>query len=89
MPQKKNYPVLERIRGKTAHLTAFHVDVLTGQRNTPYTNLVEVSKEAGAHLHAAGTTALLVLRLLDTVVAGLCFDEPRMRAACTAEFSAG
>jgi argininosuccinate lyase len=89
MPQKKNYPVLERIRGKTAHLTAFHVDVLTGQRNTPYTNLVEVSKEAGAHLHAAATTALLVLRLLDTVVAGLRFDEARMRSACTAEFLGG
>ncbi|MEK8104314.1 lyase family protein [Micromonospora sp. M12] len=44
MPQKKNFPVLERIRGRTAHLTAYHLDAVLGQRNTPYTNLVEVSR---------------------------------------------
>lgn len=32
MPQKKNYPLLERLRGRTGHLTAFYVDFATGQR---------------------------------------------------------
>ena len=50
MPQKKNFPILERIRGRSAHVAAFAVDLAMGQRSTPYSNMVEVSKEAGAHL---------------------------------------
>jgi argininosuccinate lyase len=89
MPQKKNFPVLERIRGKTAHLTAFHLDVTLGQRNTPYTNLVEVSKEAGAHLLAAFVTGGSVLRLLTVVLASVEFRADRMRDACRREFFGG
>ncbi len=89
MPQKKNYPVLERIRGRTAHLSAAHVDVLLGQRNTPYTNLVEVSKEAGAGLYAAFDTAESVLRLTAAVLGGLRVLPERMRAACEREYLGG
>ncbi|RST08713.1 argininosuccinate lyase [Streptomyces sp. WAC07149] len=89
MPQKKNFPVLERIRGKTAHLTAFHTDAVIGQRNTPFSNLVEVSKEAGAHLHACCTTAATVIRLLTAVLDGVRFRPDRMRKACEREFLGG
>jgi argininosuccinate lyase len=89
MPQKKNFPVLERIRGRSAHLTAFHIDVLLGQRNTPYANLVEVSKEAGAHVADAVGTARSMLRLLTLVMSNLIFRTGRMRASCERDFFGG
>jgi argininosuccinate lyase len=89
MPQKKNFPVLERIRGRSAHLAAFHVDVLFGQRNTPYTNLVEVSKEAGAHVADAVAAARSLLRLLTLVLSKLTFRTEVMRAVCERDFFGG
>ncbi|MDF3299504.1 argininosuccinate lyase [Streptomyces tropicalis] len=89
MPQKRNYPVLERIRGRTAHLTAFHTDVLLGQRNTPFCNLVEVSKEAGTHVLAAFDSAHGTVRLLTEVLRRLTFRAERMRAVCEREFLGG
>ncbi|MFI6845049.1 lyase family protein [Kitasatospora sp. NBC_00085] len=89
MPQKKNFPVLERIRGRTAHLTSYHLDAVLGQRNTPYTNLVEVGKEAGANLATAFGTLRSVLRLFTEVVERLGFRADRMRAACEREYLGG
>ncbi|MFT7837046.1 lyase family protein [Saccharothrix sp. BKS2] len=89
MPQKKNFPVLERIRGRTAHLTSCHLDAVLGQRGTPYTNLVEVSKEAGAQLYDALDTARSVVRLLTAVLRRLEFRADRMRAACEREYLGG
>ncbi|MGW2248617.1 lyase family protein [Kitasatospora sp. NPDC001660] len=89
MPQKKNFPLLERIRGKTAHLTAFHLDVLTGQRNTAYSNSVEVSKEAGTHVLTAFRTARSALALATAVLDNLEFRADRMREACEREYLGG
>lgn len=89
MPQKKNFPVLERIRGKTGHLVAAHVDLLLGLRNTPYANSVEVSKEATAPLYGACATLATTLRLATAVVAGMRFDADRMRSACEREYLGG
>jgi argininosuccinate lyase len=89
MPQKKNFPVLERIRGKTAHLGAFYVDLMMGQRNTPFSNLVEVSKEAGAQLFATCQTAETVLQLFTAVIEHLRFREARMAQACEREYLGG
>jgi|GEM_PF-1434139 len=89
MPQKKNFPILERIRGRTAHLSALHLDMTVGQRNTPYTNMVEVSKEAGVHLLLLFDTARSVLRLFTTVLTELRFDGDAMLAACEREYLGG
>lgn len=89
MPQKKNFPVLERIRGLTGHLGAFHVDTLLGQRNTPFGNSVEVSKEAGAFVATAFETTTKLLRLLGAVMEGISFRPERMRASCDREFMGG
>jgi len=89
MPQKKNFPVLERIRGRTAHLSGYHVDMLLGQRNTPFSNLVEVSKEAGRHFADAFAALDSVLRLFRAVLDRLRFREDRMRAVCDDEFLGG
>lgn len=89
MPQKKNFPILERIRGRTGHLTAFHLDLATGQRSTPYANMVEVSKEAGAHLRTMFATARSVLTLFTAVLENLRFDAAAMRAACERDYLGG
>ncbi len=89
MPQKKNYPILERIRGKTAHLSGYATDFLLGQRNTPYSNLVEVSKEAGANLMPLLGAARSSLRLFTAVAGSVQFHEARMREACEREFFGG
>lgn len=89
MPQKKNFPVLERIRGRTAHLTSAHLDAVLGQRNTPYANSVEVGKEAAAALPGLFDSLASTLRLFGAVLSGLEFRADRMRAACEAEFLGG
>jgi argininosuccinate lyase len=89
MPQKKNFPILERIRGRSAHLAGYHADLALGLRATPYTNMVEVSKEAGANLLPMFRTLHSVLRLFTTVVDHLEFQPVRMRAACEREYLGG
>ncbi|MGG4266734.1 lyase family protein [Peribacillus simplex] len=51
MPQKRNFPILERIRGRTAHVNTYYYDILNTQRNTPFTNLVETAKEGGSNFY--------------------------------------
>ncbi|MFI5557871.1 argininosuccinate lyase [Amycolatopsis japonica] len=89
MPQKKNYPLLERLRGRTGHLTAFYVDFATGQRNTPYSNMVEVSKEAGVHASTMFTAIRSVLAGFTLVVDKLRWRTDRMRAACEEDHFGG
>jgi argininosuccinate lyase len=89
MPQKKNFTVLERIRGKTAHLTAMHLDVALGQRNTPYTSLVEVSKEASSNLMGALDSCRTAVTLFTAVLEGLTFRRDRMADACAREYFGG
>jgi len=89
MPQKKNFPVLERIRGRTAHMTALFSDLAMGQRSTPFTNLVEVSKEASANFLRQLESTRSTLRLFSTVLKHLTFHEDRLLALCRDEFYGG
>jgi argininosuccinate lyase len=89
MPQKKNYPILERIRGRTAHLTSWYVDVMTAQRNTPYTNTVEVSKEGSAQLLDTMRSLRSLLRLLTEVLDRIVFRVEHARVICTREYLGG
>lgn len=89
MPQKKNFPVLERIRGRCALVAGSAAELAAAQRNTPYTNTVEVSKEAGAHLRVQTEALRSTLRLAHAVVTGLVFRTDRMRAACEGEYLGG
>lgn len=89
MPQKKNFPILERIRAKTAHISAFYIDFVMGQRNTAYTNLVETSKEAGSHFVTQCQTMNTILSLLDHVLNHLVFREDQMLEACKKEYLGG
>lgn len=89
MPQKRNAPVLERIRGRTAHLVSFHLDALVAQRNTPFTNLVEVSKEGLAQLEPLLACAASVAGLATAVYGSLELDPARMRERCATELLGG
>ncbi|MGE5828992.1 MAG: argininosuccinate lyase [Micromonosporaceae bacterium] len=89
MPQKKNFPILERIRGRSAHIVAFSLDMALAQRATPYANMVEVSKEAGAHLWDLADALRSTLRLFTTVLEHARFRADRMRAACERDYLGG
>jgi argininosuccinate lyase len=86
MPQKKNFPILERIRGRSAHLTSLAMDLALAQRSTPYSNMVEVSKESCAHLWQLFGALRSATRLLTTVLDNLTWRADRMRAACEREY---
>ncbi|MTI47959.1 MAG: argininosuccinate lyase [Firmicutes bacterium] len=89
MPQKKNYPILERIRGRTAHITSFHIDFLMAQRSTAFTNLVEVSKEAGKYVITMFKEMKSIFKLLSLVIENLTFNEKRMMMVCKREYLGG
>jgi argininosuccinate lyase len=89
MPQKKNYPVLERIRGRTAHLASCYIDCATAQRAAAFSNSVEVSKEGTARLPDALAAMRSVLRLTSSVLDHLTFREQDMRSACDNEYLGG
>ncbi|MDN4524094.1 argininosuccinate lyase [Fictibacillus fluitans] len=89
MPQKKNFPVLERIRGRTAHLTSYYFDIVNSQRNTPFTNLVETAKEGGAHFYHLAVSMKSVLKLFSAVMKGIQFKEDRLYELCTKDFYGG
>lgn len=89
MPQKRNFPILERIRGRSAHLLTLGLDLAVVQRASPYTNMVEVSKEAGAHLGALFEAVRSTVRLLTTVLTHATWCPERMRAACERDYLGG
>ncbi|WP_085066636.1 argininosuccinate lyase [Catenuloplanes japonicus] len=89
MPQKRNFPVLERLRGKTGHLAASHLDVAVVQRATPFSNMVEVSKESTANVHHALDTADAVIELFDLVAGNLVFRAEHMADRCRRDFLGG
>ena len=89
MPQKKNFPVLERIRGQLAHLSTYHLDTVVAQRNTAFGNSVEVSKEGTTALSQAFGAVVNVLRLLTEVIDHVQLDPSRMAQACDREFMGG
>lgn len=89
MPQKRNFPILERIRGRSAHLVSYALDLSVAQRSTPYTNMVEVSKEAAAGLPALFDTLRSTLRLATLVLDDLRLDAGRMRADCDRDHLGG
>jgi argininosuccinate lyase len=89
MPQKRNFPVLERIRGKTAHLTSGYLDIAMVQRGASFSNSVEVAKEGGGSLASVFQTFGSVLALTTAVLAEVSFLTGPMRRACEAEYLDG
>lgn len=76
MSQKQNAPILERTRSKIGRRSAFSLDMLLGQRHTPCTTLVEVSKESGQSLASLFATTHTALRHFTIVM-----EQVRFRPA--------
>jgi argininosuccinate lyase len=89
MPQKKNLTVLERIRGKLTHISAYYVDLVMGQQRTPYTNLVETAKEGGSNFLTMLTTMHSAVKLLTHVISNMKFNRDQMDKICNQEFFGG
>lgn len=89
MPQKKNFTILERIRGKFAHIPAYYMDIVMGQQRTPYTNMVETSKEGGNQFSILMATMSTAIQLLTHVVPNMKFDAVHMNERCKVEFFGG
>lgn len=89
MPQKRNYPILERARGKTSYLINYYIGFLLGQRNTSYSNLVEVSKESSKDLPLLFNESNRLLDLLILIFENISFLPERMKELCDKEFTGG
>ena len=89
MPQKRNFPILERIRGKTSHILSYYFDFLLGQRNTPFTNTVEVSKESSSNLNNMFNTTNDIIGLLTLFMSNVKFDEDLIREKCKKDYYGG
>lgn len=88
MPHKRNFPILERARGMTGHLVGLSYDIMIGQRNTGYTNLVEVSKESTRFLEDLFSTCGTMLALFERVVANARFHPERAGRVARGELTA-
>lgn len=89
MPQKKNYPILERIRGQNSHMISFYTGLTLSQKNTPFTNLVETSKEGSKYILELFKTTAVNLSLLKIVIENIKFNEDKMLEDCSSEFFGG
>jgi argininosuccinate lyase len=89
MPQKRNFPLLERARGKTSHLIGSYIDILLGQRNTTYSNLVEVSKESNKSLPLLLNNADDLLDLVILIFRYMEFNVDKTETRCSEEFFGG
>ncbi|GAA2907137.1 argininosuccinate lyase [Streptosporangium fragile] len=87
-PYEGDAAVLERIRGLAGQLVGLSHDVMTGQRVTGYTDLVEAAGEGPGHLEDLFATCGTMLALFDRVVAGLRFHPERAGRAVRGELTA-
>ena len=79
MPQKRNVFVLENLRGQAARPAGALMSVLLGLKNTSFSNSVEVSSEATAHLWPALAAGKTALQLAALVLSKIEVDAARMR----------
>jgi argininosuccinate lyase len=80
MPQKRNAFVFESIRGRTSNVTSGLMGLLYGLKNTPFSNSVEVSADASAHLWPALAAARTAGSLMALLISGLEVKPARMRS---------
>ncbi len=79
MPQKRNAFVLENVRGKAAGAIGGLVSAITGLKNTPFANSVEVSSEATSHVWVAAESTATAVRLINLLVQTVIVNKKRMQ----------
>lgn len=81
MPQKRNAFVLEIVRGKAVSPAGELVAAITGLKNTPFTNSVEVSAEVTARVYPAADDIRTALQLIRLLIENVEVDHAAMRKA--------
>lgn len=89
MPQKRNFPILERARGKTSHIISYYFDFILGQKNTSFSNTVEVSKEASKNIDLLFEDTNELIDILELVYQNIIFDSDRLMRLCEKDFFGG
>lgn len=80
MPQKRNAYVLENIRGRAIVPAGALINTLMGMKNVPFTNSVEVSGEAAAHVGPALEASRVTLSLFALLMENVEVYPERMRS---------
>jgi argininosuccinate lyase len=79
MPQKRNAFVLENIRGQAIEPMGCLLNTLTGMKNVPFSNSVEVSADATAHFWPAIQSLVLAMKLTRTMLDALKVNAEQMK----------
>ncbi|HAW45515.1 MAG TPA: argininosuccinate lyase [Sutterella sp.] len=86
MPQKKNPWTLEHIKAKAGHIEGYFIGAINTLKNTPYTNICDVSGETDAHLYDAIDEMIASIELLDITVAGIKLNKEHMLECARGDF---
>ncbi|WP_419893532.1 lyase family protein [Oceanobacillus kimchii] len=89
MPHKKNYPILERVRGKTGHILSYFNNFAMLQRNNPFTNLVETGKEGTKSINQMFNEMNSIFKLSNLIIGNLSFNGKIMKSICGKDFLGG
>ena len=86
MPQKRNADVAELARGRTGHVQAQLISILTTLKALPLAYNRDLQEDKRAFF-AAEDTLLETLGVFAAMIPELSFDAPRMRKAATANYA--
>ena len=89
MPQKKNFVILERIRGGCVHLSSLLNDFMNTSQNSSYTNLVQVTKEGSRYLEELFDCYDRVITLFNLFISNLKFNKDKLFEYCHSDFFGG
>lgn len=87
MPQKKNPVVLEWLRGRCSHVVSALHAALLAQKNTSYSNVIDVNLEGLRGFTPACRDTAAMLEIAAALIREITCDPERMRLAAAGNFS--
>jgi argininosuccinate lyase len=87
MPQKKNPVALEILKGRSAQAMSAFETTLMAQKNTSYSNVVDVNRESLRGFDSALEVTVDLVDLMHAVVDGMNVDKERMASQAAVNFS--
>ncbi len=87
MPQKRNPVALEWLKGRSAHISANLYAMLTGQKNTSYTNVIDVNRESLLRLSSTFSDLQAMLEMAGALIEGVVPATDRMLQGAAENFS--
>lgn len=87
MPQKKNPFVLEVTKTKAAHVYGALVSALASMKSTPFSNVIDVSRESLHYFGDAMRETEAALKLLGDIIREIEIDKEKALQKCRENFS--